>query len=137
MKIFKFTLLLTLLSLYSCTTISDQDLVYLNGYWEIEQVESHGEIFNPRGGNVLVDLYILDSMKGIRKKLAPSFGANYSSSEDQFNFVIEIIDEAYYIVYEDALKPWKEKIKSINEESLELEHSDKVYSYKRHKKISL
>jgi len=137
MNIFKFTLLLTLLSLYSCTTISDQDLEYLNGYWEIEQVEARGEIFNPRGGNILVDLYVLDSMKGIRKKLAPSFGANYSSSEDQFNFVIERIDEAYYIVYEDALKPWKEKIKSINEESLELEHSDKVYSYKRHKKISL
>ena len=76
-------------------------------------------------------------MQGYRKKLAPSFGSEYASSEAQFNLLIEQIEGDYYLVYKKALKPWKEKIKVLNQNRLELEHQDKVYIYKRHEKISL
>jgi|TARA_B100000767_G_scaffold275741_1_gene314924 hypothetical protein len=137
MKNITFLILLFTFSLTGCAGVSEQDIVHLNGYWEIEEVQSHGENFNPRGGNILVDYYKIDSMQGYRKKLAPSFGPEYASSEAQFNLLIEQIEGDYYLVYKKALKPWKEKIKVLNQNRLELEHQDKVYIYKRHEKISL
>ncbi|MDB4015321.1 hypothetical protein N9483_03065 [Flavobacteriaceae bacterium] len=133
----KFFLLTIGLIISSCTSVSEKDLTNLNGYWEIEKVESNGETFTPRGGAILVDFYQLDSTTGYRKKLAPSFNGNYKSSEDQFNFSVVNIEGSFYIEYKEALQPWKEKIISINATQLELEHSDKTYVYKRHEKISL
>ena len=62
---------------------------------------------------------------------------NLFTLEAQFNLLIEQIEGDYYLVYKKALKPWKEKIKVLNQNRLELEHQDKVYIYKRHEKISL
>lgn len=121
----------------SCSNVSEKDLIHLNGYWEIEEVRSHGETFNPRGGVVLVDFYQMDGTTGFRKKLAPSLDKTYSSSKDQFKFSILKLEDEFYINYPEALEPWKEKILSISKTHLELEHSDKIYAYKRHEKISL
>lgn len=135
--ILKFFLPTLGLLLLSCTTMSDKDLSHLNGYWEIEEVRSHGEIFTPRGGAVLVDLYQLDSMRGYKKKLAPNFSGNYNSSESQLNFTIINQGGDFYIEYNEAQEPWKEKIITVSSTKLVLEHSDKVYVYKRHEKISI
>tara|TARA_B100000767_G_C19777511_1_gene543559 strand:- start:6758 stop:7171 length:414 start_codon:yes stop_codon:yes gene_type:complete len=130
-------LLLLAFNFTGCAEISKKDIIYLNGYWEIEEVNSHSEKFIPRGGNVLIDFYAIDSMAGYRKKLAPSLGSKYNSSLNKFNFLIKNIDGNYYLVYREALEPWKEKIKSISQNRLQLEHQDKIYTYRRHKKISL
>ena len=135
--ILKFFLSTLGLLLLSCTKVSEKNLSHLNGYWEIEEVLSHGETFTPRGGAVLVDLYQLDSLRGYRKKLAPSFSGNYNSSEDQLNFTVINQGGEFYIEYNEAQEPWKEKIIAISATQLALEHSDKVYVYKRHEKISL
>tara|TARA_B100000767_G_C19777619_1_gene543633 strand:+ start:8214 stop:8633 length:420 start_codon:yes stop_codon:yes gene_type:complete len=123
--------------LTSCSSVSQKDLTLLNGTWEIEEVQSHGEIFNPKKGAILVDFYKIDANLGYRKKLTPSFRKNYFSSEDRFDFIIEQIEGNFYLSYDNALKPWKEKIVKISENNLELEHSGKTYRYIRHKKISL
>lgn len=123
--------------LFSCTTVSRENLANLNGYWEIEEVRSHGETFTPKGGAVLVDFYEWNGTMGFRKKLAPSFSNTYNSSEDRSNFSITKHDGDFYIDYSDALEPWKEKILSISGTHLELNHSDKTYRYKRHNKLSL
>lgn len=136
----KNTILIVLLftcCLMSCSGVSEKDIIHLNGYWEIEEVTSNGETFSPKGGNILVDYYKIDSMQGYRKKLAPSFGSEYASSEAQFNLSIEQIEGTYYLVYSESIKPWREKIKKLNQTDLELEHQDKVFIYKRHQKISL
>ena len=133
----RFYLLTIGLIISSCTSVSEKDLIHLNGYWEIEKVKSNGETFTPRGGAILVDFYQLDSTTGYRKKLAPSFSGNYNSSEDQFDFSIISLEGSFYIEYKEALQPWKEKIISISATQLELEHSDKIYVYKRHEKISI
>jgi len=130
--LFTFTAAIT-----GCSGVSHKDLNLLNGAWEIDEVQSHGEIFNPKGGTILVDFYKIEANLGYRKKLTPSFGENYSSSEDRFDFTIEQIEGDFYLSYDKALKPWKEKIVKISENNLELEHSGKTYRYIRHKKISL
>ncbi len=136
-KIFSLLLLTFTITLTSCSKVTQKDLILLNGTWEIHEVQSHGKIFNPKGGTILVDFYKIDATLGYRKKLTPNFGTNYSSSEDRFDFTIKQIDGDFFLSYDKALKPWKEKIIEISENYLELEHSGKTYRYKRHEKISL
>ena len=114
-KIFSLLLLTFTITLASCSKVTQKDLILLNGTWEIHEVQSHGEIFNPKGGTILVDFYKLDATLGYRKKLTPNFGINYSSSEDRFDFTIKQIDGNFFLSYDKALKPWKEKIIEISE----------------------
>ena len=133
-------ILISILSLTlwtACTGVSSDDLKQLEGYWEISKVEAHGETFNPIGGAPAVDYYQMfnDSM-GIKKKMVPSFGEKYSSSEDLIQYKILTVDGNYSLQFSSALEEWKEEIKSLSQEEMILFHNDKSYHYKRHQKIT-
>lgn len=121
----------------ACTGISSDDLKYLEGYWEISKVEAHGETFSPRGGAPAVDYYqMLNDSMGIKKKMVPSFGEKYSSSEDLIQYKILTVDGNYSLQFSSALEEWEEEIKSLSQEEMILFHNDKSYHYKRHQKIT-
>ena len=133
-------ILISILSLTlwtACTGVSSDDLKQLEGYWEISKVEAHGETFNPIGGAPVVDYYQMfnDSM-GIKKKMVPSFGKKYSSSEDLIQYKILTVDGNYSLQFSSALEEWEEEIKSLSQEEMILFHNDKSYHYKRHQKIT-
>ena len=121
----------------ACTGVSAEDLKHLDGYWEISKVEAHGETFKPKGNAPAVDHYkmINDSM-GIKKKMVPSFGEKYSSSEDLIQYKILTVDGNYSLQFSSALEEWEEEIKSLSQEEMILFHNDKSYHYKRHQKKS-
>ncbi len=73
----------------------------------------------------------------LKKKLVPSFGEKYSSSEDLIQFRLVLKNGSYFIQFFNALQTWEEKITSISAEELILFHSEKTYHYKRHQKITL
>ena len=121
----------------ACTGISSDDLNHLEGYWEISKVEAHGETFSPRGGAPAVDYYqMLNDSMGIKKKMVPSFGEKYSSSEDLIQYKILTVDGNYSLQFSSALEEWEEEIKSLSQEEMILFHNDKSYHYKRHQKIT-
>ena len=125
------------LLLMHCDSIEEADIVHITGYWEIESVHSHGETFHPKGGSPVVDFYHLTSnRKGIKKKLHTNFSGIYERSNDKANFKIVQTQEGFYLSYDDALQPWKEKIIKVNRDELILFHSEKEYRYKRHQKVS-
>lgn len=121
----------------ACTGVSAEDLKHLDGYWEISKVEAHGETFKPKGNAPAVDHYkmINDSM-GIKKKMVPSFGEKYKSSEDLIQYRILNDNGNYSLQFFSALQDWEEEIKSLSKEEMILFHNDKSYHYKRHQKTS-
>lgn len=121
----------------ACTGVSTNDLKHLEGYWEISKVEAHGETFSPRGTAPAVDHYLMinDSI-GIKKKMVPSFGEKYSSSEDLIQYRIILANGNYSLQFFSALEEWEEEIKSLSPEEMILFHNDKSYHYKRHQKIT-
>lgn len=135
MKLFYYSFFSLLICLVACEKVTESDLQYLNGYWEITRVESHGEVFQPQGIAPSVDAYFMDNLKkGIKKKMTPHFSGNYQSSNDQFAFSIVLEENTYYIDYQEALLPWREKIIKLTSEELIVFHRDKKYVYKRHLK---
>lgn len=134
------TILISILTLTlwtACTRVSSDDLKHLEGYWEILKVEAHRETFKPRGGLPAVDYYqILNDSMGIKKKMVPSFGEKYISSEDLIQYKILTVDGNYSIQFSSALEEWEEEIKSLSQEEMILFHNNKSYHYKRHQKIT-
>lgn len=133
-----FFFVITFILCTGCTTLSKEDIKQLEGYWEIDSVKAHGETFSPKGSAPAIDHYTLvnDSV-GFKKKLVPSFGEKYSSSEDLIQFRLVVKNGSYFIQFFNALQTWEEKITSISAEELILFHSEKTYHYKRHQKITL
>jgi len=125
------------LGLTQCTQVKQQDIRRIEGYWEIESVHSHGEIFTPKGGAPVVDFYhLISPHQGLKKKLHTNFSGVYERSDDKATFTIEQSQGAFYLSFEDALQKKKKKIIKINADELILFHSEKEYRYKRHQKIT-
>lgn len=126
------------LSFMGCTPLKERDLKKIEGYWMIDFVQAHGEVFQPKGSAPAVDYYhFFDQNKGTKIKMTPLISGMYQRSEDQASFVIQQIDNRFYLHFFDALTPWKEEIITISENELVLFHQDKAYHYKRHQKINL
>lgn len=136
-KSFLFSPIFFVVFLTACTNVSKEDIKNLEGYWEINSVKAHGETFTPKGNAPSVDYYsLLNDSMGIKKKLVPSFGEKYSSSEDLIRFKLQQKKGEYYLQFFNTLEVWDEKIERLSKEELVLVHSDKAYHYKRHKKIT-
>lgn len=130
-------IIIFLLTFTGCTKVTAPDLVFLEGYWEIESVRAGGEIFEPQGSAPVIDFYHLNSKKsGFKKKIMPTLNGQYLSSEDIVTFNIQKEGERFFIHFDNALTPWKEEIRSLSSEKMILFHNDKAYYYKRHQKIT-
>ena len=126
------------LGLAQCTQVKQQDIRRIEGYWEIESVQSHGETFQPKGAAPSVDYYFFSTdTSGIKKKLSPRMIGQYETSEDQVAFVVREEKGAFALHFQTPLETWKEEIKEISADRLILFHNDMEYHYKRHKKIEL
>lgn len=121
---------------WECSAVSREDISHLEGYWIIKEVRAHGEVFEPRGNAPLVDYYhFYDQSKGTKIKMSPTFDGTFLRSDDQARFVIDHVNDRFYLSYDNVLKPWKEEIITLNAQELILHHNEKTYHYKRFQKI--
>ncbi len=127
-----FTLLL------SCTSVSEEKLDLLNGYWEIDRVEF------PNGGekeyrmSTDVDFIQLEGLKGFRKKMKPRFDGNFETSDDAEPFRIKVNEEIYSLVYKNNLSEWQEIITALSKDNFSVQNEDGIlYHYKRFEPISI
>lgn len=137
MKKLLFALLITL---YSCSnSITKEDLQHLNGYWEIELVESTDKKTKQYTVNTTVDYFsINNNLKGFRKKIKPNLIGKYTTNKLQDT--ISIIQSEYdFIIHtKTGISEYKDFIKEISKEKLVLENEAGIkYHYKRHQKFDL
>jgi hypothetical protein len=124
--------------LLSCTSVNEEKLDLLNGYWEIDRVEF------PNGGekeyrmSTDVDFIQLEGLKGFRKKMKPRFDGNFETSDDAEPFRIKVSEEIYSIVYKNNLSEWSETLTAINKDNFSIKNEDGIlYHYKRFEPISI
>ncbi|MFT6797112.1 MAG: hypothetical protein ACJART_002260 [Maribacter sp.] len=124
--------------LLSCTSVNEEKLDLLNGYWEIDRVEF------PNGGekeyrmSTDVDFIQLEGLKGFRKKMKPRFDGNFETSDDAEPFRIKVSEEIYSIVYKNNLSEWSETLTAISKDNFSIKNEDGIlYHYKRFEPISI
>lgn len=136
----KMLLFFMILSFWGCkdTSLSEEDLHYLNGYWEITEVTFQDGAEKNYSINPSVDFIQLEGTKGYRKKLQPKFDGTYNTSKDAEVFEVIRIDKSFALHYKNPLSEREEKLIQIDSTSFSVRNEDGIlYSYKRFEPISI
>ena len=135
----KVFILVVLLIVIGCKEHPENNIQYLNGYWEIEKVilsngEEHTYTYNE-----YVDYFqISDSLSGFRKKLKPSLKGTFETSNDREAFVLKIENDSLNVYYKTNFSNWKETILSLSENHLKIINTQKnIYFYKPYQPINI
>lgn len=133
------TLILLVLVITGCTnSITETELNQLNGYWEIEKVVFPDGQTKEYTINETVDFIQLDSLKGYRKKMKPTFEGTYITSDDAELFTIFKQENDYLLNYKSDGNDWTETLKTISATNFSVTNSDNIsYFYKRYEPINV
>ena len=128
-----------ILCLYvGCTPkVSQDSLLYLNGYWEIKEVEFPDGNTKEYKVNTNLDYIKIDGLVGFRKKVQPKFDGTYITTDDAEPFRILREDETFALYYKNELSAWTERITSLSEDRFSVINEDNItYSYARYVPIN-
>ena len=122
------------LSIFSCKQHSkEQQIEYLNGYWEIEKVKLPDGESKTYTLNVLIDYIELKDGKGFRKKVAPQLDGSFKVTEDEEYIEVKIEDQQVVLYYTTPYHSRKETVVLANAKNLVIKNEEQgVYTYKRY-----
>ncbi|WP_108246637.1 hypothetical protein [Muricauda brasiliensis] len=132
--------LVLILFLWSCdeSSVNKDDLHYLNGYWEISEVEFPDGSIKEYGMNTSIDFIQLKEDKGYRKKMKPQFDGSYDTSKDVEDFEISHINETFTLRYKNEFSEWEEKLVQLDSVSFSVINQEGItYKYKRFEPIKI
>ena len=132
--------LLLVLMLWGCndSSVNEDDLHYLNGYWEISEVEFPDGSIKEYGLNTNIDFIHLKENEGYRKKMKPKFDGTYDTSKDVEGFTISNANETIILHYSTELSEWEEKLAQLDSLTFSVTNEEGVtYKYKRFEPIKI
>ena len=126
----------TFLLLASCNNQNQINPQMLNGYWEIEKIETEDGNTKEYPYNEYVDFFSTENNKGFRSKVKPLIGGKYQSNKKQIKYSIIQKNDSTFIQY-DALKgKWKDYILNLTSSKLIVVNKQgTTYFYKPYKPI--
>ncbi len=129
---------LSIFFLLGCVnSISEEDLKYLNGYWEIEKVTFPNGQTKEFKVSTTIDYFEMEGLKGFRKKVQPKFNGTYETSNDAELFTLLQKDNEFEFQYKNAENEWRERILEISDNHFSVVNSDTItYTYKRFQPIN-
>lgn len=118
--------------------VEQGDLHFLNGYWEISQVEfpdgsTKGYTLNPT-----IDFISLQDGEGFRKKMRPSFNGTYTTSQDTEYFSLATKQGEFLLQYKKGPGSWEETLISLDSLSFSVQNREGIiYTYERFEPIKI
>lgn len=119
--------------LVSCKQkISETELQFLNGYWEIEKVILPNGETKDYKINETIEFFELKDKIGFRQKLMPQLDGTYLTNNLQEKLELLNVDGVTMLQYQTDYASWKEEIISISKEKLVLKNEQNLeYHYKK------
>jgi len=119
--------------LVSCKQkITETDLQFLTGYWEIEKVILPNGETKDYKINETIDFFELKDKIGFRQKLIPQLDGTYLTNNLQEKIELIDVDGITMLKYQTDYATWREEIVSISKEKLVLKNEqDLEYHYKK------
>jgi len=139
MRFKRILLFVPVLTFLGCSqNISQDDLQFLNGYWEIREVKFPDGTKKEYKVSALVDYIELEGMNGLRKKVSPKFDGTFIATEDSESFKLIRKGEGFEMYYKNKLSDWTEKLSSLSEDSFTVSTLDNIsYTYQRFHNINV
>jgi len=128
-----------LICLLSCQrTISESDLIKLNGYWEISEVEFPDGNTKEYKANTTIDFIEIAGFKGFRKKVQPTFEGTYFANDDAESFLIIQKEDSFELHYENNYSEWSEILTALSDNTFSVINKEGItYHYKRYEPINI
>lgn len=133
MKHVKIILCLFFLTIISCKTeIKKENLVELNGFWEITKVEMPDGSSKEFKINETIDFIKFDEMNGFRNKVIPQLDGKLLSNNLTEKFTIVEKENAFWFQYKTEHASWVEELIALNNEEMVVKNSNElIYFYKK------
>nr|WP_298793735.1 hypothetical protein [uncultured Allomuricauda sp.] len=132
---------LILLSACKKGPISEENLQYLNGYWEISEVVFSDGTKKSYTVNPTVDFIQLENNEGFRKKMQPKFDGTYKTSGDIHDaelLQVTRTDSDFILRYSNEFSDREEVLTHLDSISFSVMGDDgNLYTYKRFQPIIL
>lgn len=129
---------------FSCSSkVTKDDIVKLNGYWEIQQVKMVTGETKDYKVNETIDYFELRQAQldnkwvGFRQKVMPQFNGKFLTNGIKENIKIKEDNSTFFIEYTVNTNKWQEKIIAIADSILVLKNKENIeYTYKKFKPFS-
>lgn len=119
-------------------TITETDLQYLNGYWEIEKVTLPDGDTKEYKVNETIDYFQIAQKKGFRSKVMPQVDGSYLTNDIKESVQVSLKDGSATLHYKTTYAKWKEEIITLSKDHFVVKNAqDLEYHYKRPVKFSV
>lgn len=109
-----------------CKQHPENEIPYLNGYWEIKKVTlSSGQVHDYKYNGFVDYFEVNDSLNGYRKKLKPRMDGTFETTESEEHFIIKIENDSLNMYYSTPFATWKETVLSANDSELKIINTNK------------
>jgi len=119
-------------------TITETDLQYLNGYWEIEKVTLPDGDTKEYKVNETIDYFQIAQKKGFRSKVMPQVDGSYLTNDIKESVQVSLKDGSATLHYKTTYAKWNEEIITLSKDHFVVKNAqDLEYHYKRPVKFSI
>lgn len=130
--------LLSTLVLGCNPSVKPNDLQWINGYWEIEQVELSDGSTRDYPMNETYDYYEFKNSKGIRMKVMPQLNGTFRVNPNVELFTISNQNDEFFLNYKTEMTQWKEELILLTKDKMTVKSTNgNVYHYKKTGAIDL
>lgn len=119
--------------------VKSEDIVKINGYWEIEKVVFDQGKNKEYGVNESYDYFKINrNNKGFRKKVMPQLDGTFIVNDTYENVQVRFENDKVWFDYSTPYSKWTEELIVISEKELIFENSEKKeYYYKKAEPINI
>lgn len=119
--------------------IKPEDIVNINGYWEIEKVGFDKGEDKQYVMNESYDYFeIGKDNNGFRKKVMPQLDGTFMVNDTYENVKIRFKDDQVFMDYVTPYAKWTEELIAVSEDKLVFKNQEKKeYHYKRAEKLNI
>lgn len=123
----------------SCSKkIETEDLVQMNGYWEIDKVVFSNGTEKEYSVNEMYDFFQLKEGKGFRKKVKPLLNGTFLVNADAEQVSIKKDKDRFKVHYTTLYSQWDEELIELSSEEMILRNENNTeYHYKRAAPINI
>ena len=133
MKKIVFILLVSSFFISCQQKIKQEDVLKINGYWEIEKVVFDQGKDKEYGINESYDYFQIEKNNtGFRKKVVPQLDGTFVVNNSQESVKVRFEDNKAFIDYATPYAKWSEELVAISNDELVLRNAEKKqYHYKK------
>lgn len=121
----------------SCSQPPSEQIILINGYWEIAKIENKHGSSKEYSISQNIDFFEINTQgKGIRKKVQPDIKGSFTTTNSTQNINVIVKENTIFLQYSTAYDTWQEEVIAVSEKELTLRNENRfTYVYRRYKPL--